>query len=83
VQLWGESLGKIDSDGNRVGLTPVDLIGSVDLINIGEISEKNVGSLLIYFELLTSLVGTMLKINSYNQSGVELSKQILYKNLDK
>ncbi|MCH9813248.1 MAG: glucose-6-phosphate isomerase [Epsilonproteobacteria bacterium] len=30
VQLWAESLGKIDLDGTRVGLTPVGLIGSVD-----------------------------------------------------
>ncbi|MGM0533325.1 MAG: glucose-6-phosphate isomerase [Campylobacterota bacterium] len=30
VQLWGESLGKIDSAGNRVGLTPAGLIGSID-----------------------------------------------------
>jgi glucose-6-phosphate isomerase len=155
VQLWGESLGKIDVDGNRVGLTPIGLIGSVDqhsflqliiegpkdktvtfikidnfendlkipditlhgiektnfinnksfntiinaqcdatmqsvadsggnvdLINIGNISEKNVGGLLIYFELLTSLVGVMLRVNTYNQPGVELGKQILYKNLE-
>lgn len=30
VQLWGESLGKIDKDGKRVGLTPIGLIGAVD-----------------------------------------------------
>ncbi len=30
VQLWGESLGKIDKDGCRVGLAPVGHIGSVD-----------------------------------------------------
>jgi len=155
VQLWGESLGKIDIDGNKVGLTPIGLTGSVDqhsflqliiegpkdktvsfikidnfnndlkipdislkgiektnfinnknfntlinaqcdatmqsveesggtvdLINISEICEKNIGGLLVYFELLTSLVGTMLKVNTYNQPGVELGKQILYKNLD-
>jgi len=155
VQLWGESLGKINIDGERVGLTPIGLIGSVDqhsflqliiegpqdktvtfikidnfendlkipdislhgiektnfindksfntlinaqcdatmqsvaesggnvdLINIANISEKNIGALLVYFELLTSLVGTMLRVNTYNQPGVELGKQILYKNLE-
>ena len=155
VQLWGESLGKINKQGKRVGLTPIGLIGSVDqhsflqliiegptdktvtfikienfendlkipaislkgiektdfinektfntlinaqcdatmqsvsdagvsvdLINIGNISEKNIGGLLVYFELLTSLVGSMLDINTYNQPGVELGKQILYKNLE-
>lgn len=154
VQLWGESLGKIDKDGNRVGLTPIGLIGSVDqhsflqlimegpkdknitfinmdnfknslsipdislknieqtdfingtsfqtLINeqcsatmqsiiksgiscdtitLDKISEKNIGAMIIYYELLTSLVGKMLHVNTYNQPGVEFGKQILYKNL--
>ena len=30
VQLWGESLGKIDAFGNRVGMTPIGIIGAVD-----------------------------------------------------
>ncbi|MDD5717948.1 MAG: glucose-6-phosphate isomerase [Sulfuricurvum sp.] len=30
VQLWGESLGKKNRRGERVGLTPISLIGSVD-----------------------------------------------------
>lgn len=30
VQLWGESLGKLDVRENNVGLTPVGLVGSVD-----------------------------------------------------
>lgn len=30
VQLWGESLGKIDIYGKKVGLTPISLIGSID-----------------------------------------------------
>ena len=29
-QLWGESLGKLDSNGNRAGLTPSELVGSID-----------------------------------------------------
>ena len=154
VQLWGESLGKIDKDGNRVGLTPIGLTGAVDqhsflqliiegpkdkivtfitiedfekdlnipditlkgiektnfingtsfnmLINaqadatkqsiiesgidtdsikIDKITSKNIGALLAYYEILTSLVGAMLNINTYNQPGVELGKVILYKNL--
>ncbi len=151
VQLWGESLGKIDKNNQHVGLTPIGLIGSVDqhsflqlliegpqdktvtfvciedfendlhipdislkhiektdfinnssfntLINaqcaatkesliksglavdsivIDTIDESNIGEVIIYFELLTSLVGAMLKINTYNQPGVELGKNILY-----
>lgn len=152
VQLWGESLGKIDKNGNHVGLTPIGLTGSVDqhsflqliiegprdktvtfmnidnfeddtlipnislkhiektdyingnsfntLINaqcdatmqsvidsgvpadkisLSVADEKNAGSLIMYFELLTSLVGAMLDINTYNQPGVELGKNILVK----
>lgn len=30
VQLWGESLGKVDCDNARQGLTPVGLIGPID-----------------------------------------------------
>ena len=151
VQLWGESLGKIDSEGNSVGMTPIGLIGAVDqhsflqlviegpkdktvtfiniddfendlripdislkhiektdfingktfneLINaqcqatrqslidsgvptdgiaISKIDERNIGAIIIYYELLTSLVGAMLKINTYDQPGVELGKTILY-----
>ena len=153
VQLWGESLGKRDKSDERVGLTPIALIGSVDqhsflqliiegpkdktvtfikvddfkidlsipdislpciektdyvngvsfnelinaqceatkesivasgvkavdMITLSEINEQNIGVLLIYFELLTSLVGAMLEIDTYNQPGVELGKEILQK----
>ena len=155
VQLWGESLGKIDKNGKRVGLTPIGLIGAVDqhsflqlliegpkdksvtfisiedfkndltipditlygiektnfvnnksfntLINaqckatmqsviqsgiatdaitVDEVTPANVGALIVYYELLTSLIGSMLHINTYNQPGVELGKEILYKNLE-
>ena len=154
VQLWGESLGKIDADGESVGVTPIGIIGAVDqhsflqlviegpkdktmtfiniedfgndlvipditlkhiektnfintqsfntLINeqckatmqsvvesgvdadsitLDRISEENVGAMIIYYELLTSLVGAMLNVNTYDQPGVELGKIILYKNL--
>jgi len=156
VQLWGESIGKIDSTGNSVGMTPIGLIGAVDqhsflqlviegpkdktvtfiniddfendliipdislkhiektdfingktfneLINaqcdatrqslidngvptdgitISKVNEENIGEMIIYYELLTSLTGSMLKINTYDQPGVELGKTILYANLNK
>ena len=152
VQLWGESLGKIDSDGKHTGLTPIGHIGSVDqhsflqlimqgprdktvtfiklesfqkeikipdislkfiektdyingysfnelidgeceatkesiskeginvdMIVLDAITEKNIGELIMYYELLTSLCGIMLKINTYDQPGVETGKQILRK----
>ncbi|MDO7253765.1 glucose-6-phosphate isomerase [Helicobacter cappadocius] len=148
VQLWGESLGKFDIYGKKVGLTPISLIGSIDqhsflqliaqglmdktitflsihqakyiepkipdisfeylgctdfvngasfakLLNVQQIAtmetiqnegiptdhieleelcETNVGKLIIYFELLTSCVGGIFNINSYDQPGVELGK---------
>ncbi len=152
VQLWGESLGKLNLDGEHVGLTPIGLIGSIDqhsflqliiegpkdksvtmikvenfendlkipnisiphlektdfinnhtfneLINaqcdatmqsildqgvpvdrivIDRLSERSVGYLIFYYELLTSLVGYFLHINTYDQPGVELGKEILKK----
>ncbi|MDD2829486.1 MAG: glucose-6-phosphate isomerase [Sulfuricurvum sp.] len=155
VQLWGESLGKIDFHGKTVGLTPQALIGSVDqhsflqlliegpkdksvtfinildfesdlmiptlslkylektdfvhgksfneLINLQcaatkeslvlsgvptdqlsfeKIDEANIGTMILYYELLTSVVGAMMEINPYDQPGVELGKQILYKKFD-
>lgn len=153
VQLWGESLGKLDSKKNRVGLTPIGLIGSVDQhsflqlimegpkdktvtflkvasfengLTIPEISLKglegtdyvngekfrklinsqqeatrdalvangvacdelvldrfdewHVGALFMAYELLTSLAGVAFGINTYDQPGVEMGKQILVKN---
>ncbi|MCX6074819.1 MAG: glucose-6-phosphate isomerase [Campylobacterales bacterium] len=150
VQLWGESLGKKNQEGERVGLTPISLIGSVDqhsflqliiegplnktvtfmsvkhsnetlmipemnlpfleksdfvngksfdtLINaqchatmqsvaqsgvsVDEIiwesvDEVSVGEMILYYELLTSASGALLEIDTYNQPGVELGKQIL------
>jgi len=147
VQLWGESLGKIDKNNKSVGLTPICLIGStdqhsflqliiegpkdkkltfikvkdfgcdieipnitieniektdyingvkfetlinaqcdatlesivesgvdVDLIEIDSLNEKTLGEMIIYFELLTSSVGILLDVNTYNQPGVELGK---------
>ncbi len=152
VQLWGESLGKIDFDGNKVGLTPIGLIGSIDqhsflqliiegsldktvtmikvkdmqndllipdikipflqktdfingetfntllnaqcdatmqsikeqdiatdIIELEKIDEKSVGYLIFYYELLTSMVGKLLNVDTYNQPGVEFGKQILQK----
>jgi glucose-6-phosphate isomerase len=153
VQLWGESLGKIDKNKKRVGFTPVGLIGSVDqhsflqllaegtqdktvsfikvrdfkrslaippivleglekndfvnnasfekLINaqadatiealksagvpldeliLDRLDEYHLGATFFYYELLTSLVGIKLNINTYDQPGVELGKTILTKN---
>ncbi len=155
VQLWAESLGKINRDGVKVGLTPVGLIGSVDqhsflqliidgvddktvtmikiknfendltipdislpslektnfinnysfatlinaqcdatmqsildqgvsvdLIEIDRLDTLSAGYMIFYYELLTSLVGVLLNVNSYDQPGVELGKVILKKKFE-
>lgn len=151
VQLWGESLGKLNSFHSKTALTPIALIGSIDQhsflqlivqgvmdktvtflslnqmsyenpkipkmslkflescdfangasfasllqkqqlstmetiqkegvptdsIEIKKLCEESVGSLIMYYELLTSCAGKVLDINTYNQPGVELGKKIL------
>jgi len=152
VQLWGESLGKINKGGDRVGLTPIGIIGSVDqhsflqlvmegpldksvtflklknfpeditiphitlkhlektdfingrsfqelitaqcdatkeavehagamvdLMEIDHADAWHAGYLIYYFELLTSLTGYFMGVNTYDQPGVEMGKQILSK----
>jgi glucose-6-phosphate isomerase len=156
VQLWGESLGKKNEVNQKVGLTPIGLVGSVDqhsflqliiqgpanktvtfigiedfgkkinvpkmkldylqkcdfingnsftkLLNeqcnatkesleeegvmvdkivLQKISEKNIGTLICYFELLTSAMGKLLHINTYDQPGVEFGKIKLVKKFEK
>ena len=152
VQLWGESLGKKQSNSAfHVGVTPIGLIGpkdqhsflqlivegtrdksvtfikiddfqneltipnitlphleTLDILNgvtfhdlitmqsdsviealknqkdipldeiiIERVDEKSIGQLIYYYELLTSLVGKLINVNTYNQPGVESGKIIL------
>ena len=46
---------------------------------LDKLSEKNIGILLSYYELLTSCVGAFLDINTYDQPGVEFGKKKLVK----
>ncbi|PSM51508.1 phosphoglucose isomerase [Campylobacter blaseri] len=50
---------------------------SVDLITIDILDEWHVGYLMYYYMLLTSIVGVMFGINTYDQPGVEIGKTIL------
>lgn len=47
-------------------------------LKFDELSESNVGEFIIYYELLTAVMGAMLNINPYDQPGVELGKKITY-----
>jgi len=53
----------------------------LDSITIGKVNETNIGSLIYYYELLTSLVGELIDVNTYDQPGVESGKIILKKKL--
>ncbi len=53
----------------------------LDSITISQVNESNMGALMYYYELLTSLVGELIDINTYDQPGVETGKHILKKKL--
>lgn len=151
VQLWGESLGKLNINKTKQSLTPIGLIGPVDqhsflqlivegnrnktvtfikiedfnddtiipantlkgfedleyidgikfqdllgaqadstiesikelkdipydVITLDKQDEKNIAKLMFTFQLLTSVVGKFVQINTYDQPGVERGKIIL------
>ncbi|WP_121627871.1 glucose-6-phosphate isomerase [Poseidonibacter antarcticus] len=155
VQLWGESLGKININKTKQALTPIGLIGPVDqhsflqlimegkrdktvtfikvadfendlvipdislpglegldyinnikfknminkqadatieaiqnlkhipcdVLTIEAQDEYNIGKLMYSYELLTSIVGSFVQINTYDQPGVEAGKIILKEKL--
>ena len=53
----------------------------IDAIIIPKADEANMGSLIFYYELLTSLVGELIDVNTYDQPGVEAGKVILKQKL--
>ena len=53
----------------------------LDSIIIPKIDAQNIGSLIFYYELLTSLVGELIDVDTYDQPGVEAAKIILKKKL--
>jgi glucose-6-phosphate isomerase len=55
----------------------------LDEIIIERVDEKSIGELIYYYELLTSLVGELINVDTYNQPGVEDGKIILKNKLNK
>jgi len=53
----------------------------LDIIEIEEANIYYIGQLFYYYELLTSLTGKMLNVNTYDQPGVEEGKKILKEKL--
>jgi len=156
IQLWGESLGKININKTKQALTPIGLIGPIDqhsflqliiegkrdktvtiikvnnfenntkipsnlkeidgldyidnlefatlldeqanstiqaieeqqdipcdVITIRAVDEYNIAKLMYTYQLLTSVIGQFLQINTYDQPGVEYGKIILKDKLNK
>lgn len=54
----------------------------IDKICLPKVDEKNIGKLIYYYELLTSLVGNLIDVDTYNQPGVEVAKLILKEKLN-
>ena len=55
----------------------------LDEIIINRVDEESIGELIYYYELLTSLVGQLIDVDTYNQPGVEYGKIILKEKLQK
>jgi glucose-6-phosphate isomerase len=53
----------------------------LDTITLECVTEDNIGALMFYYELLTSLMGRLIDVNTYDQPGVEAGKLILKKKL--
>jgi len=53
----------------------------LDIITIPRMDEYTMGTLIYYYELLTSLVGSLIDVNTYDQPGVEAGKKILKEKL--
>ncbi len=54
----------------------------LDSITLPCVDENTIGKLIYYYELLTSLVGELIDVDTYNQPGVETGKLILKKKLN-
>jgi len=53
----------------------------LDNIILEKVDSHTIGKLIYYYELLTSLVGELIDVNTYNQPGVEVAKVILKEKL--
>ena len=49
----------------------------IDEIIMDKFTLENMGELIMYYEMLTSAIGALLEVNTYNQPGVEIGKTIL------
>jgi len=77
VQLWAESLGKVDAQGNRVGPTPVAAIGATDQHSMLQLWREGPADKVIGFIDIASSVEIPLGENTLGESQSWLSGQTL------
>lgn len=53
------------------------------VINIEKLNEETIGHLIYFFELACSMSGNILKVNPFNQPGVEEYKKNMFRLLEK
>lgn len=53
------------------------------LISVDKLDEESIGELIYFFELACAMSGSILKVNPFNQPGVEKYKQNMFKLLNK
>jgi len=53
-----------------------------DVITIENVSEESIAKLIYSYQILVSCIGAFLQIDTYNQPGVEIGKNILKRKLD-
>lgn len=77
--LLGQSMARLinaEFNGTRMALTKNSRLNMT--ITLKDLSPEVIGALYYYFECLIPLVGTMYKINPFDQPGVEEGKQYAY-----
>ena len=77
VQLWSESLGKIDTHGNRVGPTPVAAIGATDQHSMLQLWREGPKDKVIGFLRVEEMIDVALEENTFGDSKSWLSGQTL------
>jgi glucose-6-phosphate isomerase len=77
--LYGKALGDLLSIEARSTASALIKAGKpVVYLNIPEVSERYIGALVFFYEYVTALVGFLMKINPFDQPGVEQGKRYIY-----
>lgn len=77
--LYGKALGDLLSIEARSTASALIKAGKpVIYLNIPEVSERYIGALVFFYEYVTALVGFLMKINPFDQPGVEQGKRYIY-----